>query len=248
MAFVGRYSTKTDAEIAGFLGSQFAYGKIEVFTRFLKDLFELLGAVPSEFIRRGDFSTLDRVYYRFQKPDDIVELFVVLRKILRRYEGIGDMLRRFYGGDTRTMLWRARDELVGRSERLTFFFPKPSSTSPLKRWNLYLRWMVRKDEIDVGLWDFIPKDRLIVPLDTHIFKIGRCLGWTDLKSPSWKAACQITAALKGYSPDDPVKYDFFLCHKVGIAAGCTGTRSTACEGKCILFKDSMEHFASAGVR
>jgi len=97
--------------------------------------------------------------------------------------------------------------------------------------------MVRKDEIDVGLWDFIPKDRLIMPLDTHIFKIGRCFGWTQQKNPSWKAACEITDALRVFSPEDPLRYDFFLCQKVGIDGGCTGVRTSACINKCLLIQN-----------
>lgn len=238
MEFVGRYRRKTDIEIAGFLGSQFAYGKIWVFKKFLTALFAIMGDRPSEFIRRGDFSGFDGLYYRFQKTDDIVDLFVVLQKIFDRYGGIGAMVQYFYKGDIRAMLRQARDELIGENEKLTFFFPRPSHSNPLKRWNLYLRWMVRKDEIDVGLWDFIPRDRLVIPLDTHIFQIGRCLGWTGQRSPSWKAACEITQALKKYSREDPLKYDFFLCHKVGIGAGCTGLRTASCEGKCMLLQSS----------
>ncbi|OPY66000.1 MAG: hypothetical protein A4E63_02748 [Syntrophorhabdus sp. PtaU1.Bin050] len=236
--FLHRYTKIEDAEIAGFLGSQFAYGKIEVFKRFLTGLFETIGPSPSEFITRGDFAVFEGLYYRFQKTKDIIDLFGVLKIIVDRYGGIGRMVQRFYGGDMQTMLWQVRSELLGEDRRLTFFFPKPSGASPLKRWNLYLRWMVRKDEIDAGLWDFVPKDRLIIPLDTHIFKIGRCFGWTKQGSPSWKAACDITRVLREFSPEDPLKYDFFLCHRVGIGAGCKGTRTPECAKRCVLLVDS----------
>ena len=196
-----------------------------------------MGNSPSQFITRGNFSSFEGLYYRFQKSDDIVYLFVILRHILERYGGMGPMLRHYYKGDTRKMLWQVRNEFFGTDERLTFFFPKPSNSNPMKRWNLYLRWMVRKDEIDIGAWDFIPKDRLIMPLDTHIFKIGRCLGWIQQKKPSWKAACEITDALRTFSPEDPLLYDFFLCQKVGIAGGCTGVRTPACIGECLLLQN-----------
>jgi uncharacterized protein (TIGR02757 family) len=224
-------------ELAGFLGAQFAYGQVAVFRRFLEEIFSIMGGSPSQFILRGDYSSFEGLYYRFQKSDDIVYLFVILKHILERFGSMGLMLRHFYNGDVREMLWQARDEFFGKDERLTFFFPKPSNSNPMKRWNLYLRWMVRKDEIDVGLWDFIPKDRLVMPLDTHIFKIGKCLGWIQQKNPSWKAACEITDALRVFSPEDPLKYDFFLCQKVGIADGCTGFRTSACVGKCLLMQN-----------
>jgi uncharacterized protein (TIGR02757 family) len=196
-----------------------------------------MGNSPSQFITKGNFSSFGGLYYRFQKSDDIVYLFVILKRILERFGSMGLMLRHFYKGDVREMLWQVRDEFFGADERLTFFFPKPSNSNPMKRWNLYLRWMVRKDEIDIGLWDFIPKDRLVMPLDTHIFKIGKCFGWIKQKNPSWKAACEITDALKVFSPEDPLKYDFFLCQSVGIAGGCTGARTPACIGKCLLMQN-----------
>lgn len=196
-----------------------------------------MGNSPSQFIIKGDFSSFHGLYYRFQKSDDIVYLFVILKRIFERFGGIGAMLRHLYGGDTRSMIWNVRDEFFGTDERLTFFFPKPSNSNPMKRWNLYLRWMVRKDEIDVGLWDFIPKEGLVIPLDTHIFKIGRCFGWTNQKNPSWKAACEITDVLRTFSPEDPLKYDFFLCQGVGINGGCTGVRRSECLGNCVLLSN-----------
>jgi len=191
---------------------------------------------PSEFVREGDFNNLKGLYYRFQKDDDIMNLFKVLRKVYRDFGGIGAMLRAHYRGDIRETLWKVSDHLFVSSNNLTFFFPQPSSVNPLKRWNLYLRWMVRKDVIDRGLWDFINRKDLIIPLDTHVFKIGKCLGWTKRPSQSYRTALDITEALRAFAPDDPLKYDFFLCHKVGIAAGCTGKRTSQCEKVCPIYE------------
>lgn len=105
----------------------------------------------------------------------------------------------------------------------------------MKRWNLYLRWMVRKDRVDAGLWDFIDRKDLIIPLDTHLFKIGRCLGWTACSAQSYRGAQEITEALKIFSPEDPLKYDLFLCHRVGIGAGCTGIKSPECASECLIY-------------
>ena len=236
LEFVYRYKDVRDKEIAGFLASQFAYGKIELFKRFLEDMFGRMGNSPYEFIIKGDFSVFQGLYYRFQKEEEIRRLFGILRRILDEFGTIGNMVRRFYQGSTREALWKAREHLLANSNDLTFFFPKPLRSNPLKRWSLYFRWMVRKDEIDAGLWDFIDKKALIVPLDTHIFKIGKCLGWTRCKTPSYKAAQEITDALKGFSPEDPLKYDLFLCHRVGIGAECTGRRVSACIEKCPVYK------------
>lgn len=235
MEFLRRYRDDSDKEIAGFLASQFAYGKIGIFKKFLEDLFGRMGGNPCLFVTKGDFATLEGLYYRFQKEEDIVLLFTVLRRIMNEFGGIGNMLKFFYEGDVRSALWKAREHLFAGSDKLTFFFPKPLPSNPMKRWNLYLRWMVRKDEIDTGLWDFIDKKDLIIPLDTHIFKIANCMGWIECKAPSYKAAAGITNTLKTFSPEDPLKYDFFLCHGVGIGAGCTGRKTPRCVSECLVY-------------
>jgi uncharacterized protein (TIGR02757 family) len=191
---------------------------------------------PRRFVEKGDFRCLKGLYYRFQKDSDIVLLFESLQKIYRDFGGLGAMLKAYYRGDAREAIWDVRQYLFRNSDALTFFFPKPSAANPLKRWNLYLRWMVRKDAIDRGLWDFVDKRDLVIPLDTHLFKIGRCLGWTEHNSQSYKAALEITDVLKKLSPDDPLKYDFFLCHRIGIGAGCTGKKTPQCEKVCLLYE------------
>jgi uncharacterized protein (TIGR02757 family) len=189
---------------------------------------------PRRFVEKGDFRHLKGLYYRFQRDSDIILLFESLRKIYEDFGSMGAMLMTYYQGDIRMALWKARRHIFHNSDALTFFFPKPSPANPLKRWNLYLRWMVREDTIDRGLWKFIDKGDLIIPLDTHLFKIGRCLGWTKRNSQSYDAALEITDALKKLSPDDPLKYDLFLCHRIGIGAGCTGKKTSQCEKVCLL--------------
>jgi len=98
-------------------------------------------------------------------------------------------------------------------------FPLPEKGSACKRMNLFLRWMIRKDELDFGLWIFlssrqeeIPTSKLIIPVDTHVARICKQLKLTKRKNVSWKMAEEITQNLKKYDPDDPVKYDFAICH------------------------------------
>ena len=94
-------------------------------------------------------------------------------------------------------------------------FPLPEKGSACKRMNLFLRWMVRKDELDFGLWNEIEKKKLVIPVDTHIARICKTLKLTKRKNVSWKMAEEITEKLKIFDPDDPVKYDFAICH-IGI--------------------------------
>jgi uncharacterized protein (TIGR02757 family) len=204
---------------------------------FLADLFDRMGESPYAFVARADFSALSSLYYRFHKGKEIIDLFKMLKRIMEDYGSIGAALEAHYDGDIRQALWRLRKRYFGSNDdRLIFFFPKQLPSNPLKRWNLYLRWMVRQDAIDTGIWKFVNKRDLTVPLDTHIFKIGKCLGWTARQTQSWNAACDITRVLREMSPDDPLKYDFFLCHVVGIGAGCTGVKSTACRERCMVYE------------
>jgi uncharacterized protein (TIGR02757 family) len=110
---------------------------------------------------------------------------------------------------------------VPRAPGAHYFFSRPSSGGACKRLNLFLRWMVRRDRVDPGGWTTIRPDQLVVPLDTHTIRIGRCLGLTTRRSPGWKMAAEITASLRRLDPADPVRYDFALCH-LSMNGGCGG--------------------------
>jgi endonuclease III len=94
---------------------------------------------------------------------------------------------------------------------------------------MYLRWMVRREAPDLGLWRHLDPADLVMPVDTHVLRIAQLTGLTDRKAANWKTAVEITARLRVFSPSDPVRYDFALAH-LGISAGCTGAVSPACEG------------------
>jgi hypothetical protein len=114
-----------------------------------------------------------------------------------------------------------------------FFFPDPESGSACKRWHLYLRWMVRRDRLDFGLWPGIPTDRLLIPTDTHIHLISRRLGLTRRKTADGRTAREITARLKRFDAADPVKYDYALC-RIGIFGICQPElRRSRCNECCV---------------
>ena len=93
--------------------------------------------------------------------------------------------------------------------------------------NMFLRWMIRDRDIDFGIWKGIPKNKLVIPLDVHIARISRCLGFTLRSTQDWKMAVEITEFLKTMDPEDPVKYDFALCHQ-GIAGVCSAMHCDEC--------------------
>ena len=112
----------------------------------------------------------------------------------------------------------------------------PKTGSACKRMNLFLRWVVRKKDIDFGIWSRVSPAKLIIPLDTHIARISRCLGLSRRKSPDWKMAKAITESLKDLDPSDPLKYDFALCHH-GISGFCNGIKSSKGCSDCGLLPD-----------
>ncbi len=126
---------------------------------------------------------------------------------------------------------------------VAYFFPRPSGGGACKRLNLYVRWMVRHDEVDLGVWPSVSRARLVVPLDTHVIRVGRCLGLTARRTPGWRMAAEITGALRALDPDDPVRYDFALCH-VGMHGLCGHDRPQGDE-RCPLKGLCSPHAAAA---
>ena len=131
------------------------------------------------------------------------------------------------------------DEVYGRVPSrpgVNYFFSRPSSGGACKRLNLFLRWMVRDDAVDLGIWKRVSRAQLVVPLDTHVIRVGRCLRLTRYVSPGWRMATDITNSLRQLDPADPVKYDFSLCH-IGMMNACgfgrrTGDAQCPLRGRC----------------
>jgi len=121
---------------------------------------------------------------------------------------------------------------VPKRPGVCYFFPRPSAGSGCKRLNLFLRWMVRRDALDLGVWKRVSPAKLIVPLDTHVIRVGRCLRLTEYTSPGWRMARDITASLRKLDPADPVKYDFSVCH-LGMMNACGFSRAQA-DSQCPL--------------
>jgi uncharacterized protein (TIGR02757 family) len=171
--------------------------------------------------------------HRWTRGEDIVALLWVLRQMVER---AGSIESYFVEGDdpsvpdvsvglesfaTRAMaleLRRAYRTLPARPG-VAYFFTRPSHGSACKRLNLYLRWMVRRDAVDLGVWSRVSPSRLVVPLDTHICRLGRCLRLTRYTSPGWRMAADITASLRVLDPVDPIRFDFSICH-VGMMGSC----------------------------
>jgi len=244
---VHRYTESGDVEIAGLLCAALAYGRVDLFKPRLAALLEALGpspaavardAKPAELLARAaDFS------YRMTGPRDVACLLYGAGRILRDHGSLGAFFAAAYRerGDLKEALGAFVDAIcaadftpilgqAGPTRRLKHLLPHPSRGSACKRLNLYLRWMVRgPDGVDFGLWD-VPAEALVVPLDTHVHRIGRFVGLTSRKDLSWKTAEDVTARLRQLDPRDPVRFDFALSH-LGISGQCASRRDARrCEG------------------
>jgi uncharacterized protein (TIGR02757 family) len=235
---VRRFSAPEDREIVGFCAAGLAFGRVASVLQSIESLLAVMGPHPAEFVR--DFNParerdrLAPLVHRWIRGRDLMALLLILQRMLREsgsieaffLEGddpgqphVGAALDSFSTRALATDLRDAYGRRVPKQRGITYFFPRPSAGSACKRLNLFLRWMVRRDEIDLGVWTRLSPARLIVPLDTHVIRLGRCLRLTRYTSPGWKMASEITASLRNVDADDPVRYDFALCH-VGMMNAC----------------------------
>ena len=187
---------------------------------------------------------LGKFRHRVYKGKHIAGLLLHTRELLDVHGSLGqamDTHMQSAGGDFREALARLADELRGdiRDRGMRHLVSDPRAGSACKRLLLYCRWMVRPDDgLDLGLWNLSPSV-LVMPIDTHVHRIARNLGHTDRRDASWVTAAEVTSALRAFDAEDPVKYDFALCH-LGISGDCPSRRDPQiCQG-CSLREHCRE--------
>ncbi len=193
----------------------YAYGKAANIVKFLDTLdFELIDA-DEDTIRK----TLQNHYYRFQKPEDVIQSFITMRR-LKLHVSLEDSFYEAYKIEESVIdgLNAIIENILTcndyTSHGYRFLFGKKieklKGNAPMKRWMMYLRWVVRKDENDIGLFSKVDKKDLIIPLDTHTFNVSHRLGLLERKTYDLQAAFELTCKLREFDPLDPVKYDFAI--------------------------------------
>lgn len=192
----------------------FAYGNVQSIVAFLSSMdAHWIDLKEEEILHKSQGK-----YYRFQTHADIVQWLITLGR-LKREGGVQETFRKGYVDDgVLGGISRVIETLYAlnpyRSQGYTFLIGKPikriSGTSAMKRWMMYLRWMVRHDSLDMGLWNVMSPSELIMPLDTHTFSVSKKLGLLQRKQCDLKAALELTQSLRGFDPHDPIKYDFAL--------------------------------------
>ncbi len=210
LEFLYHYDSPEDQEIVGLIATSVAYGRVSLILKTIKRLLHPLGPSPRRFIEEMDennaYGVWHGITYRFHNNDDLISLLLAIKKVIISYNTIKNALNAFYKKENGDFL-----SALSLFSGLFPKFPQPSKGSACKRLFLFLRWMIRDDEVDIGFWnDLFPAEKLLVPLDTHLFRIAKRLGLTKRNGCNINTAIEITEAFRAISPNDPVKYDFVL--------------------------------------
>ena len=247
---VRRFSRDDDREVVAFIAAALAFGRVSSVLQSIERVLAVMGPAPAAYVRRfdprRDAPAFAGIVHRWTREADIVAMVWLLRQMLDRAGSVEGFFLEGYdaGADdiagaldsfsTRAMALdlKAAYGRVPKRAGVGYFFPQPSKGSGCKRLNLFLRWMVRRDALDLGVWRRVSPAKLIVPLDTHVIRVGRCLRLTTYTSPGWRMARDITASLRRLDPADPVKYDFAVCH-LGMMNACGFSRPQA-DSQCPL--------------
>ena len=237
LEFPHRFEDPLDREVVGLVASSLAYGNVKIIRRSVERVLSSLGRNPaSRVARSGAKETLRELRgfrHRWTGARDVACLLAFAGRMIEEWGSIGAFFGESYdagdmAGSLRRFSERAlaldhgglyRSRALPKEAGVRFFFPNPA-TGAAKRLNMYLRWMARPDDgLDLGLWRCVATRDLVMPLDTHIFRIARHMGWTDRKTPGFRTALEITRSLARFDPEDPVKYDFALS-RLGILEDC----------------------------
>ena len=224
LEFLYDYEKPRDREIVALIASSLAYGRVRQILKSVSAVLAWIGS-PSTFLHRATAESIHRDFadfrHRFTTGSEMAALFVGMKDVVKRY---GSLKSCFLNGMNETdesvlpALSRFVDELAPAGDiEKNSLLPRPERGSSCKRLNLFLRWMVRRDDVDPGGWDEVGTARLIVPIDTHMHRVGRALSFTTRKQADMRAALEITEAFRSIVPEDPVRYDFVLT-RLGIRA------------------------------
>ncbi len=212
--FVHKFQNKKDIEIAGFISSLLAYGSRKQFIKKLNELFTNIAQnEPLNFIRNFEPEILGNFNYRFGKPDDFSSVFKDLKELYNTSGGLEELFA--YGHEKQKIFETVTDYFYSRADKNSgqgfyFMIPNPRNGGAMKRMCMYLRWLVRKSCVDVGIWNFMRPSELYIPLDVHVARISRQMGLLTRKANDFKAVIELTNNLKKFCPEDPAKYDFAI--------------------------------------
>jgi len=215
LEFVTPFQKVEDREIAGLIASSLAYGRVAQILKSVKIILDVMKPGPSEFVSKISEKKLRKLFenfkHRFNTGNDIADLILGIKKTREKYDSLENCILAGLKPDDENILPAMTGFVDGLTNgKQSYLLPSPRKNSACKRLNLYFRWMIRKDNVDPGGWSKVPPSKLIIPLDTHMFKIGTILGFTNRKQANLRTAMEITAGFAKIVPEDPTRYDFAL--------------------------------------
>lgn len=212
------YKDPKDQELVALLSALLAFGNAKAVIQSVQKWLDPLGPSPSSELPR--FLKQKNKFpsgHRWVRGEDIFALLTKLSSLYEQHETLEDLFLKGHSedGNIRKGLEQFTEKLQieNSSQGFRYFIPSPTKGSPCKRLNLFLRWVVRPaDGIDLGLWKRISPSQLIIPLDVHVFRFARNFRLSRTRTPNWKMAEEVTEFLRELDPQDPIKYDFAICH------------------------------------
>ena len=222
LQFLYAYPDVRDRELVALVASSLAYGRVASILKSVSIVLDLLGPSPHAFMmgveREGLKTGLAGFRHRFTGGGEVADMLWAARCAVRSFGSLEACFTAGLVGEEETILpalTRFVHTLYQFGGRRSFLLAQPEKASACKRWHLFLRWMVRRDEVDPGGWSGVPPSMLIVPVDTHMHRIGMGLGGTARAQADLKTALDITRMFRRLEPEDPVRYDFSLT-RLGI--------------------------------
>lgn len=219
LEFVLRFPDPASQEVVGLLASSLAYGRVCQILKSVETVLAPMNGEPYKFVMSHNMNDFRKIYvsfkHRFTTGEELALLLSGIRRLLQEYTSLKSAFQiKISPGDDNYLsaLCRFTAELfrAGNIGSKNSLVPNPMLGSSCKRLFLFLRWMIRCDNVDPGPWKNLSPKGLLIPLDTHMHAVSREIGLTNSKSPGIKTALEITRALALFSAEDPIKYDFSL--------------------------------------
>lgn len=216
LEFVWRYKSGTDREVAGLIAACLAYGNVTQILKSVEKVLGPMGVSPFAWLKTASPSGIRKTFvsfkHRFTTGGEMAVFLLNIKRTLEKHGSLEKLFLEDYDKNEATVehtIYKFINKFnaPGCAPSLT---PRPEHKSSFKRVNLYLRWMVRKDAVDPGVWTGVSPAKLLIPLDTHMRQVSMGMGITKRKDTSMKTAAEITAYFRKVEPSDPVKYDFAL--------------------------------------
>lgn len=229
LEFLYDFQEVADREVAGVVASSLAFGRVAHILKSVSTVLGAMGPSPAGFLSGSSRRSLERAFsgfrHRWTTGEQVAGALTGVRNVIREHGSLEACFLAGFAPDDGTVVpalcaFSRALSLAGgyRGASCEYLLPSPEKGSACKRLNLFLRWMVRRDGVDPGGWTGVPASKLVIPLDTHMHRIGLALGITRRKNADMRAALEMTAAFAEIAPEDPVRYDFCLT-RLGMRGG-----------------------------